>query len=219
MNLLTVRNLHKHFAGIKALRGVSFTVPAGMVIGIIGPNGSGKSTLLDILSGLITHDKGHIEFRYKTDKRRARTFQSPRLFENMTLQDNLLATLPSQLVVPLLKKFGLWNKRESLARELSFGQKKLLEIARAEALGTKVLFLDEPFTGIFSQAQQKVSALIRHAREQGRSVLLVEHDMHLIRELCDRVIVIDNGHIIAEGIPEQVLTNKKVRATYLGRHD
>jgi ABC-type branched-subunit amino acid transport system ATPase component len=213
----TINNVRKHFSGVEALSGVSITAQQGQIIGIIGPNGSGKTTLLDILSGLLQPDSGTITMLGDTSATGiVRTFQTPRLFENMTVQDNFLIALQKKQVRPLLKQFGLLHAQRKLARELSFGQKKILEIARAGAMRPNILLLDEPFAGLFAQAQQKVSALIKDARKSDRIVILVEHDMRLIRELCDQVVVMDYGHVIAQGRSDQVLRNEKVRAVYLG---
>jgi branched-chain amino acid transport system ATP-binding protein len=214
---LSIKNIRKNFTGVEALAGVSFMADQGQVVGIIGPNGSGKTTLLDILSGLVQSDGGEIAIHSDTSATGiARTFQSPRLFENMAVQDNLLIVLQKRQVQPLLKQFGLLHAQHKLVRELSFGQKKLLEIARAGAMRPNILLLDEPFAGLFPHVQQKVSALINEARKSDRVVILVEHDMRLIRELCDSVVVMDYGRVLAHGTPDQVLRSKKVQAAFLG---
>ncbi|MDP2587779.1 MAG: ABC transporter ATP-binding protein [bacterium] len=244
MSTLIVKRLSKHFAGVQALNNVSFTARGGEVLGIIGPNGSGKSTLLDLLSGVVVADQGELVIGGKPIHSRhqlhagsvlklgiTRTFQTPRLFDNSSVLDNMLMAFAPRGVLKsfvtrdaqslpraraALSKIGLWSKRDQRAGTLSYGQKKLLEIARVVALDRSILLLDEPFAGLFPAMRQIISGMVHELRRKNKTVLLVEHDMRQIARLCDRVLVLDNGAIIAEGTPAQVLRTKKVREAYLG---
>jgi ABC-type branched-subunit amino acid transport system ATPase component len=167
-----------------------------------------------------------------------RTFQDVRLFEQMPVIDNILVVLTERSVwkslfekhnafhlekaEEVLKKVGLWEKRNELAKNLSYGQRKLLEIARILAMihcgvgDINVIFLDEPFAGLFPEMIKIVTSVIKELRDQGKTVILVEHNMDLIRELSDHIYVLDSGELLAEGKPVEVLARKDVIEAYLG---
>lgn len=165
-----------------------------------------------------------------------RTFQDARLFEQMPVIDNILVVLTEknlwgslierrssahfafhmQRAQEVLERMGIWEKRNDLAFNLSYGQRKLLEVARALAMNVDIYFFDEPFAGMFPEMVKIVSSVIRELRDQGKTVILVEHNMELIRELSDHLIVLDSGALLAQGKPEEVLARKDVVEAYLG---
>ena len=250
MPILRTENIRKSFGGVHAVDGVSISFVPGKITGVIGPNGSGKSTMVNLLTGMIPFDSGvvcvgehtrlkHIHPYDLPDFGITRTFQDIRLFEQMPVLDNILVVITSRNVIgslferhkkyhldiaeKVLKQVGLWDKRESLAHDLSYGQRKLLEIARVLALdedgqGTlhTVLF-DEPFAGLFPEMIKIVSETLSLLRAQGKTVVLIEHNMDIIRELSDHVIVLDSGKVIAEGTPAEALAQHNVIEAYLGK--
>ena len=244
MKILQVHNLSKHFGGVYAVNNLSLDFEIGKITGIVGPNGSGKSTLINLLSGLYEKDGGNLTVDgvklkklYKPyellDYKISRTFQEVRLFEQMTVLDNLLVTLTERDVFSalfsthtdlhlkqceeILRQINLWEKRSELAINLSYGQRKLLEIARVLAMDTKIIFLDEPFAGMFKEIIKEVVKIIQKMKEQSKTVILIEHNMELIRELCDHLYILDEGKLLAEGAPKKVLSEKKVIQAYLGQ--
>jgi branched-chain amino acid transport system ATP-binding protein len=243
MSALQTKNLTKEFGGVKAVNDLSVTIPKGKITGVIGPNGSGKTTLTNVLTGIHRIDGGAIAVGKGGELKRieahqvfraglTRTFQNVRLFEQISVLDNVLIALTSRSVYgslferdaaehfskaeAVLNRVGLWEKRDANAAELSYGQRKLLEIARALATDTETILFDEPYAGLFPEMVKLVSGIMRELREQGKTIVLIEHDMALIRELCDHVIVMDAGKLLAEGAPVEVLANKAVIEAYLG---
>lgn len=240
--MLKTIKLSKHFAGVKAVDGVTAEFEAGKIYGLIGPNGSGKTTLTNLLSGIFPWEQGGIAVS-KVKLNRVfphevlslgitRTFQEVRLFEQMTVVDNLLVVLTERNVFgalfsrhkkiheqrakELLEQFGLWEKRGELAVSLSYGQRKLLEIARALAVDASIYLFDEPFAGLFQEMRNQVVEVLQELRMQGKCVILIEHNMELIRKLSDHVIVLDSGRVLAEGRPDSVLSRHDVIEAYLG---
>jgi len=242
MIILETKNLRKYFDGLRAVDGLSLNIEKGKITGIVGPNGSGKTTLLNLLSGILTIDAGVVAINGLTLKKipphevplygLTRTFQEIRLFEQMTVLDNILVVLTERNVLAslfekhgqyhlkiaqaVLEKVGLWEKRNQLAVNLSYGQRKLLEIGRALAMNAEIYLLDEPFAGLFPEMVKIISRLIEELKQKGKTIILIEHDMGLIRELTDYVLVMDEGKLLAEGKPEIVLSKKEVIEAYLG---
>lgn len=243
MPTLQTKNLTKRFDGVKAVDDFSASIEKGKITGIIGPNGSGKTTLVNLLSGLVGIDGGFVvmDESLKFSKIRSyeisaygitRTFQEARLFNQMTVLDNILAVLTERNVFSalfekhnkyhlnkakeVLEKVGLWGKINELAVNLSYGQRKLLEIARAISMPAEIFLFDEPFAGLFPEMLKIISQIIRELKEQGKTIILIEHNMELIRELSDYVLVMDSGKMLAEGKPEEVLKKKEVIEAYLG---
>lgn len=242
MPTLQTKNVVKRFDGVQAVDHLSVEFRPGEITGIIGPNGSGKSTLINTLTGMIPLDGGVVKIG-ETGLERiesfdvinygiTRTFQDVRLFEQMPVLDNILVVLTERQVFAslferhrafhleqaeaVLNRVGLWGKRHELAANLSYGQRKLLEIARALAMKAEIYFFDEPFAGLFPEMVKTVVAVLQELRAAGKAIILVEHNMDLIRELSDRVIVMDSGKLLAEGEPEAVLKRPEVIEAYLG---
>ena len=249
MSLLRTKNLTKRFDGVLAVDRLSISFPPGMITGVIGPNGSGKSTLINTLTGVHPIDSGEMIIAETTHLRRisthevpfygmTRTFQDVRLFEQMPVLDNILVVLTERSIwsalfekhtayhlekaEEVLRRVDLWDKRDGLAKNLSYGQRKLLEIARVLALinngagAINIIFFDEPFAGLFPEMIKTVSSVMRELRTQGKTIVLVEHNMELIRELSDYLYVLDSGELLAQGKPEVVLAKRDVVEAYLG---
>ena len=242
LDIITVKNLSKQFMGIKALDDLSLNIPQAMTVGLIGSNGSGKTTLVNILSGMLRPDSGEITVR---DKRRtyiklhelrkyriARTFQDGRLIEQMSVIDNLLLAVAENSLFDSIKEISTKDYRDRLekvlemtsltehrhknAEELSYGLRKLLEIGRVLMQDADIYFFDEPFSGLFPEIVEKICEIICGLQRQGKTIVIIEHNMSLIRRLCDYIIVLNHGHLLAEGKPEEVLQNKAVQESYLG---
>jgi len=208
INAIDIRGLTKRFDGVKAVDGLSMDIEKGKITGIIGPNGSGKTTLVNLLSGMIGIDGGMIIVDDALELSNikpydilaygiTRTFQEARLFNQMTVLDNVLAVLTERNVFgalfekhndyhlgkakEALEKVSLWEKRNELAANLSYGQRKLLEIARAISTQAEIYLLDEPFAGLFPEIIKTVSGIIKNLKQEGKTVILIEHNMELIR--------------------------------------
>ena len=243
MKILETKNLTKRFDGVHAVDRLSIGIEKGEIAGIIGPNGSGKTTLINLWSGMLTIDGGEVIINGVENFKRilshqvyfyglTRTFQNVQLFEQMTVLDNILVVLTERNVFSslfekhteyhlkkaeeVLQKIGLWEKRNQLAVNLSYGQRKLLEIARTLAVKAEIYLFDEPFAGLFPEMRKIVSGIVRELKQENKTIILIEHDMGLIRELCDYIFVMDEGKLLAEGKPNHVLEKKEVIEAYLG---
>lgn len=243
MNILEIKNLKKHYGGVAAIDDITISIEQGKITSVIGPNGSGKTTLMNALSGVARFDHGTVVVDGVTLKKIStpdiasygitRSFQEVRLFNQMTVLDNLLVVLTERNVFgalferhnalhlkraeELLQKINLWEKRHDPAGNLSYGQRKLLEIARALAMGSAIYLFDEPFAGLFPEMVKIIVSILKELRAEGKTVILIEHNMDLIRELSDHVVVMDGGRLLAEGKPEVVLNEQKVVEAYLGK--
>ncbi|OGG79984.1 hypothetical protein A3A39_01215 [Candidatus Kaiserbacteria bacterium RIFCSPLOWO2_01_FULL_54_13] len=241
--LLSTRRLVKRFGGVHAVDHVDLSLEGGKITALIGPNGSGKTTLINVVTGMLAIDGGDIVIdSVRLQRIRpsdvasygiTRTFQNLRLIQQMSVLDNILLVLTERNIwgalfeqhtkfhlataEEILKKVGLWEKRNENAESLSYGQRKLLEIARAVSMEARIYFFDEPFAGLFPEMVRIVSGIIRELRASGAAVVLVEHDMLLVRELADYCYVLDSGKVIAEGTPEHVLKQQNVVEAYLGK--
>jgi ABC-type branched-subunit amino acid transport system ATPase component len=239
---ISTKNISKSWGGVRAVDDLSVHIPEGKITGIVGPNGSGKTTLINLISGLFGADYGLTVIsgveRSKINPWEnpaygvTRTFQQVRIFEQMTVLDNLLVVLTERSPLAsifekhtklhlvrahdILKKVGLEEKKNSLGENLSYGQRKLLEIARVMAMDSQIILLDEPFAGLFPEMVKQIAGFVAEWKHEGKTIILVEHNMSLIRELCDHLIVMDAGKMLAEGAPEEVLSKKEVMEAYLG---
>lgn len=240
---IKTKNISKHFSGIYAVDGVDAQFEKGKITALIGPNGSGKSTLINLITGIIPYDKGTITFgnkKYKhiepyliTREKTTRTFQNIRLVEQLSVEDNLLITLTNKNVIggifevhskkhlkevdKVLAQIGLKEKIHVHAENLSYGQRKLLEVGRALLTKSEICFFDEPFAGLFPEMIKIVSQVLIGLKESGATVVLVEHNMQIIKDLSDYCIVMDEGKILAEGITKEVLERDDVIEAYIGK--
>lgn len=232
-SILEIENLHKSFGGIKAVQDTNFSVERGSITGLIGPNGAGKTTIFNLITGLLKPDRGRIILdgqdigtwpAYKRAQAGlARSFQMIRIFPNLTVLDNIKVALRKKSekelekeALDLLHSIELADKAHLLAGELSYGQQKILEILRATALQPKLMLLDEPAAGINPTLCRQFIQRIREFKKEGKSVLIIEHDMGFIMELCEKIIVMDFGKVIAEGSPQEIQKNPQVLEAYLG---
>ncbi|WP_311032118.1 ABC transporter ATP-binding protein [Mesorhizobium koreense] len=234
MSAVEVKDLRRSFGGIKAVAGVSFEVEPAEIVGIIGPNGSGKSTLFSLLSGTIAPTSGVIKLRGHDVTRMpayriarlglGRTFQIPTPFTNMTVRENLLAAAVEgdwanarSRADEVLEALEITHVADDLAGTLSGGQLRLLEFGRVQMRDAEIILLDEVTAGVNPRLRQIILARVRALQEKGKTFLIIEHDMELVRSVCERIIVMDAGEIVFEGSFEEVASNEVVIDAYLGR--
>lgn len=233
--LLKVRNIFRNFGALKANNDVSLDVYAGEIVGLIGPNGAGKSTLFNIIAGALKPTQGQIVFEGRdvtaltpADRCRhgiARTFQVVRSFDSMTVVDNVVvgsllrqhgARAARRAACEVLEFVELESRVDTLAADLTSPEKRRLELARALATQPKLLLLDEVMAGLTPTEALRGIALVKRIREKGIGIVMVEHVMEIVMPLVDRVVVLDLGKIIASGSADEVTTDPKVLAAYLG---
>jgi branched-chain amino acid transport system ATP-binding protein len=251
--VLSVRNLTKSFGGLRAINDVTFGVAPRHVTALIGPNGAGKTTVFNLMTNLLSKDRGQILFLGRdlagmsavkiADMGLIRTFQSARVFPSMTAIENVMvgahrlarhSGVSQTLWLPaarheeqrvlaraeeMLELVGLARFKDTHATELPMGAQKLLEVVRALMAQPKLLCLDEPAAGLNDTETQELANLLRAIRTLGIAVLIVEHNMSLVMNVADQVVVIDSGAIIASGTPAAIQTNRQVIEAYLGREN
>lgn len=233
---LRAEDVHVHFQGVRAVDGVSVSLGAGEILGLIGPNGAGKTTLVNVLTGMQAPDTGRIllggeDITEWSAPNRARaglgrTFQGARLFENLTVFENVEAGTTTALrnrraaksrAEQLVNEFNLGEVSHHLAGSLPHGLARRLGIARALSIAPQILLLDEPAAGLNEEETNELTGSLRRVRESYEiSILVIEHNVPLIFDLCDRVQVLDEGKTIAVGTPEEVSANARVVEAYLG---
>lgn len=236
--LLECVEVEQRFGGVRALAGVSLTISRGEAVGLVGPNGSGKSTLISILCGAQTPTAGEV----RLDGRRvdrlephelshlgvARTHQIPKPFVSMTVRDNVAVACMfgrvSQTLADArrsteehLDVVGLTAQADALPHEINLHQRQLLELARALATRPTLLLLDEVLAGLNPAEVDEALRVLRRIREGGATILMVEHVMRAVRGLADRIVVLDQGTKLADGIPDVVMNDPAVARAYLGR--
>lgn len=245
MSQLQIQSVSHWFGGLQALKDVSFST-RDEILGLIGPNGAGKTTLFNVISGFIVPTRGEVLFngiaihRLRADQTvrlgLARTFQIVKPFATLTVEENVLAGLgmsyypkavalyktyqtPENLekIEQILTKVHLSEYRFAPAAKLPIGLQRRLEIARALATQPKVLLLDEPAAGLVAQEAEELSRLIRELHSQGIHIILIEHNMRFAMNLCQRVVVLAQGEIIAQGSPAEIQNNARVINAYLGQ--
>jgi branched-chain amino acid transport system ATP-binding protein len=244
--MLEIKNLRKSFGGIKAVNNCSFTIKPNKITALIGPNGSGKTTVFNLISGVYRADHGTISLDEQalsnlsveqiSNAGISRVFQHSRLFNNLTVIQNLslaLQTNDSALfhnifkssklnseqenqINAILTEFHIFNIKDRLASDISYGQKRLVELARAILRPHKILLLDEPVSGVHPEIRQNIANLLYNLKSPQRSIFLIEHDMTFTLDLSNHIIVMDAGKIIAEGLPKEIKENKQVLDAYLG---
>ncbi|HUD62625.1 MAG TPA: ABC transporter ATP-binding protein [Acetobacteraceae bacterium] len=234
--LIEARDLTKRFGGIVAVSGLNFAVQQGELIGLIGPNGSGKTTTINLLTGHVTPASGHITLRGRSARglapsefatlRVGRTFQITQLFSRMTVLENMLvpglarphshkpaATATARRHLEFL---GLAALEKLQAKNLSGGQQKLLELGRALMLDPEILFLDEPFAGVNPFLRDEIIVLVRKLHADGRTFVIVDHDIEALQRLVHRMVVMSRGEKIADGTVAEVRVNHEVLRAYAG---
>ncbi len=238
--LLQVKRLDKHFAGLHAVRNVSFELKLGSITGVLGPNGAGKTTTFNLLTGFIRADSGTVLLEGKSlsglkpyqivNRGLARTFQLARPFTGMTVVENVeVACLaervrhlgsPRERAHALLNQVGLSDKAEDEIEILPYGDLRRLEIARALATRPKLLLLDEPFAGLGAGEVGPLADLIRSLHQlEGLTILLIEHKLREFMQLVREIIAMDSGEIVAIGPPSEIVRHPRVIEAYLGTPD
>lgn len=246
MYILEIKHLVKKFGGLTAVNHCNFGIEKNSITALIGPNGAGKSTMFDLITGLSRQDSGEILFNEKqighfpTYKRAhlgiTRTFQAIRVFPELTALENIMLALPEndeallsifkpfkkhqrqlkEKAFKLLNQINLHEKAHVKANRLSYGQQKLLEIMRAVATDAQLFLLDEPAAGVNRTMLHSIVSIIKRLHNEGKTIIIVEHDMGFIMSLSQHVIVMDYGKEIAQGTPEEIQNNPKVLEAYLG---
>lgn len=236
MGILSARNLSKKFRRRQVVRDVSLDVHEGEIVGLLGPNGAGKTTSFHMVVGLIPCDNGSIfldgqEISYLPMDRRARLGvgylpQESSIFRKLSVEDNIMAILETRTDISaddakrqleeLLQEFHISHLRGSLGMSLSGGERRRVEIARALAVNPKFLLLDEPFAGIDPISIADIQRIIRYLSDRGLGILITDHNVRETLGSCDRAYIVNDGRIIAEGTPDQILANEHVRDIYLG---
>lgn len=251
--LLEMTNVSKNFMGLKAVNNLTLTVPEFGIVGLIGPNGAGKSTCFNIITKIIACDSGSVVFDgHELHSLRphevarlgiGRTFQNIRLFNNLSVLDNILAPIEANSCYNIfdvlfnnnkyrtIKKkniekgyelldesVGLIDRMNERSDSLPYGLQRKLEISRALALEPKILLLDEPAAGMNGTEKEELKKYIAKIRERGITILLIEHDMSFVMDICERIVVLNFGTKIAEGNPKEIQSNKAVIEAYLGEN-
>jgi len=236
--LLEVASISKRFGGLHVFNDVSFAIPPGDVLGVIGPNGAGKTTLINVICGMLPPTSGNVRLDGKDMTGKplhvtsrmgiVRSFQQTNTFRTATVRENISRAVRFsgggeqvwKTIAPLIDQFELEPQLDEQSDKLPYGLQKMLGLILACAVRPKVLLLDEPAAGLERRERLRVDAFVSHARtELGCGVLIVEHDMDLVRRLCPKIMVLDSGRVLAEGPPAEVLARKDVIDAYLGAVD
>ena len=231
--ILRIDDVVKKFGEVMALDHCSFDIEAGTITGLIGPNGAGKTTLFNLITGVLQPDQGHVYLAgeeitgkkpYEIARRGVgRTYQIIRIFPKMTLLENLIVVGKGrekrviQRSMELLQLVRLSDKKDDYASDLSFGQQKLLSLAQVLMLDPHLVLLDEPAAGINPTLQNELMALIHRLNEEGKTFIIVEHDMNVIMNHCQNAIALNYGQKIAEGSCSVIQKDERLLEHYFGR--
>jgi len=231
--ILRIEDVVKKFGEVMALDHCSFDIEAGTITGLIGPNGAGKTTLFNLITGVLQPDQGHVYLAgeeitgkkpYEIARRGVgRTYQIIRIFPKMTLLENLIVVGKGrekrviQRSMELLQLVRLSDKKDDYASDLSFGQQKLLSLAQVLMLDPHLVLLDEPAAGINPTLQNELMALIHRLNEEGKTFIIVEHDMNVIMNHCQNAIALNYGQKIAEGSCSVIQKDERLLEHYFGR--
>ncbi|MAH32931.1 ABC transporter ATP-binding protein [archaeon] len=227
--MLSIKSVAKNFGGVKAVNKCSFDIEENKITALIGPNGAGKTTLFNIISGLIGIDKGTIKLQNENITNLqphkianlgiSRTFQLTKVFRNMSIKDNMLLAkhTSEEEIKKILDSVYLHKPLDTFASELSYGQQRLLEIARALLMPHSLLMLDEPTAGVNPKIRQELKLILKNLKKEGKTVLLIEHDMDFVMSVSDTIVVLNQGRVLKIGNPKQVVKDKKVLEAYLGK--
>ena len=237
-DVLQLQNVGRRFGGLNAVQDVSLTVGAGEILGLIGPNGAGKTTLVNVITGVHHASSGRVLFEgrditrlapYQTARiGLARTFQIVQPFPDLTVRDNVAAAAlfsqkgispkeAREIASAQLEFVGLHKQADHFANSLTLAMRKRLELAKAVAMKPKLLFLDEVNAGLNSAEVEHALALIRDLASRGITIVLIEHLMQVVMSVCSRVVVLQNGSLIADGSPQEIVNQPEVVAAYLGK--
>lgn len=236
MSMLHLENVSKSFGSLKVTDGVSFDVPAGQALGIIGPNGAGKSTLFNLITGNLMSDAGRIAFDGQDVTRTppmqrclggvGRSFQIPQPFEKLTVFENLLVAAThgrraseaavTQDCADVLERTGLMPRANTQAGALTLLERKRLELARAMATGPKLLLLDEIAGGLTDAECKSLVQTIRDIHAEGVTIIWIEHVLHALTSVVERLLVLDFGRVIGIGDPGEIMESRAVKEIYLG---
>lgn len=249
-NYLTVTAVDKSFGGLKALRDCSFSIGKGAITCLVGPNGAGKTSIFNVITGFIKPENGTVEFQGRSLAGHtpqqivalgiARTFQHLRLFNDMSVLDNVLVSIRGQfgemLLTGLFRPFrterglkektekarsilqevGLADKAKELVRNLSYGEQKLLCIARVLASEADLILLDEPASGLSAAELQATINLLHKLRDSGKTLLIVEHNTRVVKQIASDVLFLHQGHLMARGTPDEITSDPALSEIYFG---
>lgn len=233
---LTAENLAKSYKSRQVVKSVSLSVKTGQIVGLLGPNGAGKTTTFYMVVGLVKSDKGRITIdnddltadpmHLRARKGIGYLPQEASIFRKLTVHDNIMAVLQTrkeldeeqrqQELAHLLEEFHITHIKDSQGMALSGGERRRVEIARALAANPKFILLDEPFAGVDPISVIDIKKIIQQLKNRGLGVLITDHNVRETLDVCERAYIVSQGNLIAEGTPDEILSNQQVRAVYLG---